>query len=343
MAKQVIESMAAASNVSVSVVVPVYNSAATLVLLVHELKAALSSVTNDFEVILVNDGSRDLSWQVIADISKNNSFITAINLSRNYGQQNALLCGIRASTKKMVVTIDDDLQNPPSEISKLLSELNNGHDVVYGVPEKETHGFLRDISSLITKLVLQKAMGAEVARNISSFRAFRTDLREAFADYNNSSFCLDIVLTWATNRFSAVRVKHVPRNEGSSNYTLTKLITHATNLVTGFSVLPLQLASLCGFCFLLLGITATAYVLASYILHNGSTVPGFAFLSCAILLFSAAQLLALGIIGEYLARMYARSMGKPSYIVREFDTTSTAVADVAQDVRTISGVNRHNA
>ena len=223
---------------SVSVVVPVYNSAATLVQLVLELKAALSSVTEDFEVILVNDGSKDLSWHVISDISQNESFITAINLSRNYGQQNALLCGVRAATKKVIVTIDDNLQNPPTEISKLLSELNNGHDVVYGVPEKEAHGFLRDISSLITKVVLQKAMGAEVARNISSFRAFRTNLREAFAGYNNSAVCLDIILTWATDRFSAIRVKHAPRNAGSSNYTLAKLITHAGNLITGFSVVP---------------------------------------------------------------------------------------------------------
>jgi glycosyltransferase involved in cell wall biosynthesis len=338
--KQVAKFMTRASHTSVSVVVPIFNSAATLGQLVLELKSALSEITDDFEVILVNDGSNDLSSQVIADISKSNSFLKAIHLSRNYGQQNALLCGVRAATKKIVVTIDDDLQNPPSEIFKLLRELDNGHDVVYGVPEQEAHGILREISSRITRLALQKAMGVEVARNISNFRAFKTDLREAFAHYNDSCVCLDVILTWATNRFGTTRVKHAPRNEGSSNYTLTKLVTLAINLITGYSVMPLQIASLCGFCLLFLGIIATAYVVVSCGIDNGSPFPpGYAFLACAIVLLSATQLLALGIIGEYLARIYARSMGKPTYMVRGFDTTAVAT----DDSLTVSGIDRQNA
>jgi undecaprenyl-phosphate 4-deoxy-4-formamido-L-arabinose transferase len=297
-------------------VVPVYNSAGTLCRLVEEISTAMRNVTEDFEIILVNDGSKDGSANTSMELAKRHDFVIVVELSKNYGQHNALLCGIRKASKGVIVTLDDDLQNPPSEISKLLVKLNDGYDVVYGVPEKERHGFLRDLASLTTKLVLQKAMGADIATNISTFRAFRTELRAVFETYRSPYVCIDILLTWSTDRFAAVNVKHSVRETGTSNYTLGRLIRHAANLITGFSVLPLQLASLTGFILLFVGLLAAGYVIANYILHPGTGVPGFAFLACSILIFSAAQLLALGIIGEYLARMYAGTMGHPVYQVR---------------------------
>jgi undecaprenyl-phosphate 4-deoxy-4-formamido-L-arabinose transferase len=212
--------------------------------------------------------------------------------------------------------MDDDLQHPVSQIRPLLAALDENTDVVYGAPQKQQHGLLRDLASYLTKLALTSAMGAETARNVSAFRAFRTLLREGFRDYRSPSVSIDVLLTWATTRFSVVRVEHAQRAAGVSGYTVRKLIAHALNLMTGFSTLPLQVASFVGFAFLLLGIVVMVYVLVNYLIH-GSAVPGFAFLASIITIFSGAQLFALGVFGEYLARMHFRSMDRPTYVVRQ--------------------------
>jgi glycosyltransferase involved in cell wall biosynthesis len=311
--------------VSVSVVVPVYNSEASLPLLVQRLRPVLASTHRPFELILVNDGSADRSWDVIEDLAANEDWIRGINLMRNYGQHNALLCGIRAARHDIVVTMDDDLQNPPEEIPRLLAKLNEGYDVVYGSPREQAHGFLRNLASAITKMALRRAMGVETARQVSAFRAFRTKIREAFSAYRGPFVSIDVLLTWGTSRFASVPVRFDPRQLGASQYTVGKLIAHALNMMTGFSALPLQMASLVGFGFTLLGIALLFYVLARYLLEGGS-VPGFPFLASMIAIFSGAQLFALGVFGEYLARMHFRMMDRPSYTVRELSPVPHSVA-----------------
>lgn len=300
---------------SVSVVVPVYNSDASLVTLLDRLEQTLAASTARFEIILVNDGSRDGSWAVIEREAAVRNAVIGIDLSRNYGQHNALLCGIRAARYEIVVTIDDDLQNPPEKIPLLLERLSQGFDVVYGAPEHEVHGLWRDLASQTTKLVLGTALGAETARHVSGFRAFRRDLRSAFHDYHGPAVNLDVLLTWATTRFSAVRVPHEPRRSGGSNYTFTRLVTHALNMLTGFSTLPLQMATLLGFCLTLFGAGLLVFVLGRFAIQ-GVKVPGFTFLASVTVIFSGAQLFTLGIFGEYLARIHFRVMEKPSYSVR---------------------------
>lgn len=300
---------------SVSVVVPVYNSQGTLIELIARLSAVLSEVTLSFEVILVNDGSRDQSWQVIKQLAAEHEGVHGINLMRNYGQHNALLCGIRAANNELIVTIDDDLQNPPEEIPRLLDKLGEGYDVVYGAPQQEQHGFFRDLASRVTKIALQGAMGAETARHVSAFRVFRTQVRDGFANYRGPFVSIDVLLTWGTSRFAAIQVNHEPRLVGASNYTFRKLTAHALNMMTGFSTLPLQLASWIGFGFTIFGLVVLTYVIGRYLIEGGS-VPGFPFLASLIAVFSGAQLFALGIIGEYLARMHFRMMDRPSYVVR---------------------------
>ena len=300
---------------SISIVVPVYNSEGILPELISRLGNVLPGLAKRFEVILVNDGSRDGSWGVVCDLEAKYTWIYGINLMRNYGQHNALLCGIRAAKYEVIVTMDDDLQHPPEEIPKLLDKLAGGYDVVYGTPKNEQHGFLRSIASRVTKVALQSAMGAEAARNVSAFRAFRTQLRDAFATYKGPFVSVDVLLTWGTTRFAANVVQHNPRPVGKSNYTFLKLVTHALNMMTGFSTLPLQLASLMGFVFTLFGFGVLVYVIGRYIIQ-GSPVPGFPFLASIIVIFSGVQLFALGIIGEYLARMHFRMMERPPYTVQ---------------------------
>jgi len=300
---------------SLSVVIGVYNAARSLDPLLERLARSLHAMGRPFEVILVNDGSRDESWSLIERSATGRPWLVGIDLSRNYGQHNALLCGIRGARHDVIVTMDDDLQNPPEEISRLVAALDDGLDVVYGSPEHEQHGLLRDLASQTTKLVLGGVLGASTARQVCGFRAFRTELRDAFQDYSGPSVNLDVLLTWATTNFGAIKLKHAPRSFGASNYTFRKLASHALNMMTGFSTVPLKVASVLGFTLTMFGFVLLIYVIARYLIQ-GVVVPGFTFLASVIVIFSGAQLLTLGVIGEYIARMHLRIMRKPSYAIR---------------------------
>ncbi len=311
---------------SISVVVPVYNSAPSLPLLVARLEPMLRSLGCPYELVLVNDGSRDTSWEVVRALSLQHSFVRGINLARNYGQHNAVLCGIRAADHEVIVTMDDDLQNPPEEVPRMLAKLDEGYDVVYGTPQKESHGILRDLASVATKLALQNVMGAEIARQVSAFRVFRTLVRDGFQNCNSPYVSIDVLLTWGTSRFASIPVRCDTRKMGASNYTVGKLIAHAANMITGFSTVPLQFASMLGFLMTLLGVVVMMYVLIRYFMSGGS-VPGFPFLACIITIFAGAQMFALGVIGEYLARMHFRVMDRPAYTMRETTTQAAGSID----------------
>jgi glycosyltransferase involved in cell wall biosynthesis len=298
---------------ALSIVVPVFNAEETLRPLASALEVFAQSMP--IEAILVNDGSRDRSWEIILQLATDYPWIRGINLMRNFGQHNALLCGIRAARREIIVTMDDDLQNPPEEIPAMLAKLAEGYDVVYGTPLQESHGLFRDLASQITKLALQGAMGASTAASVSAFRVFHAGLREAFDHYSGPYVSIDVLLTWSTDRFASVRVVNRPRIAGVSNYTLIKLITHALNMITGFSTIPLRFASFLGFAFTAFGVLILIYILGRFLVQ-GASVPGFAFLGSIIAIFSGAQLFTLGIFGEYLARMHSRTMEKPSYAVR---------------------------
>jgi undecaprenyl-phosphate 4-deoxy-4-formamido-L-arabinose transferase len=197
-----------------------------------------------------------------------------------------------------------------------LAVISAGTDVVYGTPEKLQHGLFRNLASAVTKYVLQTAMGAETAGKVSAFRAFRRVLRQGFADYRGPAANIDVLLSWVASRFAAVTVDHRPRAAGTSNYTLLKLMAHAANMMTGFSTMPLRLASMIGFLFTLFGFGILAFLLYRYLIA-GVVVAGFYFLASIIAIFSGAQLFSLGVIGEYLARMHFRTMDRPSYVVEE--------------------------
>lgn len=299
----------------ISAVVPAYNSVEALPLLVARLEPVLRSLAREFELIIIDDGSPDGTAEVIQRLASEHSWIRGIELMRNVGQHNALLCGIRAARFDLIVTLDDDLQNPPEEIPKLLAALEPNIDVVYGAPAVEVHGLWRDLASQLTKIVLQGALGAETARMVGPFRVFRTRVRNAFAEYRGTFVNIDVLLTWGTTRFRGIPVRHEPRTIGVSNYNFRKLLTHSLNMLTGFSTLPLRFASMVGFAMTMVGAGLLAFVIGRYFVQ-GVAVPGFAFLASMIIVFSGAQLATLGIIGEYLARMHFRLMERPSYTVR---------------------------
>lgn len=298
-----------------SVIVPCYHSEGSIALLVEALRPVLAAAAPAFEIILVDDASRDRTGAVVAELAARFPEVTAIRLMRNYGQHAALLCGIRAARFDVAITMDDDLQHPVAELPRLLAALTDDVDVVYGTPAQQPHGLWRGLASRLTKWVLQGAMGAATAGRVSAWRVFRTQLRAAFADFRGSYVSIDVLLTWGTQRFTHLMVRHEPRTIGTSNYTLRKLVTHALNMMTGFSTIPLQLASLVGFALTGFGFLVLVYVIGRYVVDGGS-VPGFPFLACIISIFSGAQLLCLGIIGEYLGRAHFRLLDRPPYVVR---------------------------
>ena len=264
-----------------SVIIPAYNSALALPELMRRLSSVLLSLGTPYEIIVVNDGSRDDTWEVLQGLASQYPSLRAIDLMRNYGQHNALLCGIRSARFATAVTLDDDLQHPPEEIPKLLAKLSEGADVVYGAPESEQHGLWRNLASEVTKLAFKATMGVQAARDVSAFRAFRTQIRDAFSMFHNPFVSIDVLLSWGTNRFAVVRVRHDPRRLGVSNYTFRKLIVHALNMMTGFSSWPLRLASLIGFSFTLFGLAVLVFVLGRF-LAQGTSVPGFPFIASLI-------------------------------------------------------------
>lgn len=300
-----------------SIVVPVFNSAATLELLVKRLESVMNDLASTYELIFINDDSRDNSWQVIVRLSEQYPWVKGINLMRNFGQHNALLTGILAAQYEVIVTMDDDLQHPPEEIHKLTDELmNKGLDVVYGVPEIQEHTFFRSFTSNITKKIMSLALGLPNVEQSGAFRAFRIEVRKAFREYRSPSVSIDALLGWGTTRFGYVVVDHKPRHMGRSNYTFRKLVRHTINMLTGFSTLPLRLASLLGFAFTGFGFFVLVYVLVRYFIE-GSPVQGFPFLASIIALFSGVQLFVTGIFGEYLALIFFNIMGRPLGVARE--------------------------
>lgn len=303
-------------NDLVSVVIPVYNAEASLRELSHRIESAFKSTEQRFEIIFVEDRGPDGSWPVIQELATEQDHIRGIRLSRNYGQHPALLCGIRAALGTVCMTMDDDLQHAPEKIPELLEAFGGGSDVLYIAPESQPHGLARGLASRVTKWVLSSGMGAEAAARVSAWRIFRTDLRRAFDDFKGPNVNIDVLLTWGTASFDYVTRRHEPRVHGESGYTFPKLFKHAMNMMTGFSTLPLQFATLIGLAVAALGLSILAYVVIRVLLE-GSAVPGFPFLASVISIFSGTQLFSLGVIGEYIARIHGRSSGAPTYIVSD--------------------------
>ncbi|MFM8269030.1 MAG: glycosyltransferase family 2 protein [Pseudomonadota bacterium] len=301
---------------SLSVVIPVYRSEKSLPELVRRLYEVLNFCASDYEIILVNDGSPDNSWQVIKRLSREFSHVVGLNLSRNFGQHNALLAGIKTAKHELIVTLDDDLQNPPEEIPLLLEKISEGFDVVYGVARIRKDSLFRKWASFGTRLALSSISGGSAARYASSYRVFDSKLKETFKNVGGGHLSIDAILGWGTTSFGHVHVKHEPRKEGASNYRLGKLLLHSITMLTGYSTIPLRMASLIGLIFLGFGFCVLAWVLGRFLI-TGQSVPGFPFLASIVTLFSGAQLFSLGIIGEYIGSMHFRVMDRPTYLISE--------------------------
>src|SRR5919106_900666 len=237
---------------NLSIVVPVYKGENLIESLVAQLSQTLPTFANQYEIILINDGSPDNSWPLIQSLTSKYKWVRGICMMRNYGQHNATLCGVRLARYEVTVTMDQDLQHPPEEIPRLLAKLEEGYDVVYGAPRKLPQGFWRNVMTASIKWILAKVIGLPSVHNVSAFRAFRTSLRDAFVNFQSPSLILDVLLSWGTTRFTSVQVNVAPADR--SNYSFTMLVRTATLILIGYSTLPLRFASWIGFGMTLFGL-----------------------------------------------------------------------------------------
>jgi undecaprenyl-phosphate 4-deoxy-4-formamido-L-arabinose transferase len=296
---------------NLSIVIPAFNSSETLPELVRQLSEVLSSKD---EIIIIDDGSRDSTWEIIRGLSS--SQLTGIRLSRNFGQHAALLAGIRAARNPITVTLDDDLQHPPSEIQVIVGCLDHETDLVFGTPKIANHSGFRNLTSRAAKGILSSSLSIEGLHSVSAFRAFKTRLRDAFDAQVGPDISIDALLSWATTRIKSVEVRHEPRTSGASNYTIRKLLRYLSDVATGYSTVPLRLATGLGVLTLVFSLGVLAYVVGRPLM-TGESVPGFPFLASTIAIFSGTQLLVLGILGQYIGRMHFRVMAKPTYTIAE--------------------------
>lgn len=300
----------------VSVVIPCYRSARTLEPLMARLTSTLDAEDVNYEVILVVDGCPDGSWEVAERLAAIYEQVLAIRLSRNYGQHNAILAGVREAQYDAVVTMDDDLQHVPEEVPRLLAALSSEVDLVYGVPVEDEHGRARNLASRTVKALMVRALGVRGAGDISAFRAFRTYLRDGFVGLDGPHASVDVALSWATTRVVSSPVRMDKRTEGGSNYSFRLLVRHALNMLLGYSVAPLRMVGYLGVACGLLGVMLLAYVLWGY-LTGFITVAGFTTITSMVAIFSGAQMIAMAVIGEYLGRIHERNMGRPTYVIRD--------------------------
>ena len=313
--KQRTISKGATHRLALSIVIPVYNGSRS----VGELVRALEKlpIKGGHEIILVNDGSPDGSLEVCcALVDSADVPITFINLARNYGEHNAVMAGLRHASGAHVITMDDDLQNPPEEVARLLAfAQDSGKEVVYTCYDEKQHAIWRNVASRFANLVANFVLEKPKGLYLSSFRCMSAFVVSEITRYEGPFPYVDGLVLQTTHDIDRLVVRHLPRAIGRSNYTLRRLLRLWLSMFVNFSVMPLRVSTITGFVLSAMGAVAVAMVIAEAL--TSSTPAGWASLMAALLLLSGVQLLILGIVGEYLGRLYLTANGKPQSVIRE--------------------------
>lgn len=305
-----------AHAVDYSVVVPVYNSSKTLVQLFEQAQQIFNQLKKTFEVIFVEDCGQDNSWEIMQQLKKQYpTQVIAIKLAKNCGQHKALLCGFSFVRGQFAITIDDDLQTPPAEIEKLIQKYNTTQaDVVYGVYPKKQHGFFRNLGSKFVKKLFK--YGSESHQNGSSFRLISTDLIRKMTQHNHKFIFIDNILLWYTNHVAVVPVQHLARREGTSGYSYFKLVMLTLNLIINYTAIPLRLMTYGGLLSSVAAFAIGLYFVYKKIVH-GVPIEGYTSIIIAIFFSTSIMLFCLGVIGEYIRRIYIEQSQMPQYVVKK--------------------------
>ena len=301
-----------------SIVIPVCNSEKTIKKIYEKLLNVFENTLYEFELIMVEDHSKDRSWSEIEFLTKKDSRVRGIKLAKNFGQHASTLCGINLSKGDFVVTIDDDLEQPPEKIIDLLIEIENGYDVVYGILINRTDSLWRRTSSRVIKLILNLLMPG--FKNYSSMRVIRGNIAKQLSNFDSPYPIIDGYLTWLTNNYSAVEIKHRQRKVGKSNYSFKSLLYLSKSFIIGFSEGPIQIVSILGIFLSLIGIFFALYIIFQKIVGI-TIVYGYASIMSSILVMGGLQLFLIGIFGEYIARINSSTSRKPLFVI-SIDTKS---------------------
>lgn len=297
-------------NTDLSIVIPVFQSEHTLSILLSRLLSSLKQTKSSYEIIFVDDGSSDNSWEVLMGLHRKFNEIILIKMTKNFGQHNALMCGFAHANGKYIITLDDDLQNPPEEIYKLILKINQGYDIVYGNYMTKRHPILRNFGSSLIQFIYKKTFN--INSNLTSFRIIRSVIVKNLLSYTGNYIFIDGLIAWQTDNIGYIPVRHDVRKKGKSNYSLTKLLILSLNMATNFSIFPLQISSLFGFGLSLIALSTALFLFIKKIVYD-IPVTGYASLMVAILLFSGVQLITIGLIGEYIGRIHLNINQKPQY------------------------------
>jgi glycosyltransferase involved in cell wall biosynthesis len=299
-----------------SAIIPVYNSDKILKHTVKRTINFFSSNHIDYELILINDGSRDTSWDIIKSVAKDNADIIGVNLLKNYGQHNAVLCGMGIAKGDYIVTLDDDLQNPPEEILKLIQTAEKGHDLVFGKYARIKQSFVRRLGSKIINRLNYIIFNKPKDLIVSNFRLMRKEVAQRAIRYKTSSpYIQGLLLMFASNPANVV-VEHNERAVGKSNYTVFKIISLVSTLLLNYTAIPIRLLGYVGISVSLLSLSIGVYIIIKNILI-GTSVPGWASTNVLTSFLGGFIILMLSILGEYIGRLITEVSCKEPYIIKD--------------------------
>lgn len=302
----------------VSFVIPCYRSENTIAGVVEEIEKTMFALkaSYDFEIVLVNDSSPDNTMGTIRKLCEAKKYIIGIGFARNFGQHAALMAGLRQATGDYVVCLDDDGQTPADEVSKLLDKLEEGYDAVYAKYEHKQHSGFRNLGSKVNELMTRVMLEKPKELYVSSYFAVKRFIVEDMIRYENSyPYVIGLVLR-STKNITNVVVNHREREEGSSGYTLKKLLALWFNGFTAFSVKPLRIATCVGVLCACAGFLYGIYIIINRFV-NPDVPLGYSSMMAALVFFCGMIMVMLGLIGEYIGRIYISMNSSPQYVIRE--------------------------
>jgi dolichol-phosphate mannosyltransferase len=304
------------SRITYSVVVPVFNEEGNVEALASRVVAAMEKVGEPFELLFVDDGSRDRTPALLRKIAAADERIRVVRFTRNYGQEAAVEALYLNARGRWLVQMDGDLQHPPEEIARLVAKKDEGYDVVYGVREDRKDSLFRVAASRTMQWGMRSMMEIELPEDVSTFRLMSAPIARLVAALPERRKFFSALLVWSGARIGTVRVKHEARHAGATHYNFTKLLNHTFDLIVGFSSKPLRYIGTAGFVFALVGLGLGTWVIARKLLWDYGMM-GWPSLFAAVVILGGMQLIATSVIGEYIARIYVQAQARPLYNVAE--------------------------
>jgi glycosyltransferase involved in cell wall biosynthesis len=301
-----------------SLIIPVYNSEDSIENLCRRIRVVFGRLKKKYELILVDDYSADNSWRKLESLHRKDPRIKIIKLAKNFGEHNAVMAGLNHAAGKFLIVLDDDGQNPPEEIPKLIDKMREGYDVVYTYYKEKKHNLFRNLGSAFNNLVATVMLRKSKGLYLSSFKIFTQELNRRIIKYTGPYPYIDGLIIRVTKKIGTVEVEHREREKGKSSYTLGKLISLWSNVYINFSILPLRFATYLGIFISVTGFFVGVYFLIDKIIHPDILV-GWASTIISIYFLGGIQLFMLGMIGEYLGRLYLTRTETPQYVIEKIE------------------------